>query len=1271
MRVVAILELQRGAWRAVAAVTPVFKCTGCGFARAVVALFVLPLAGSVLGAQSITTALVGRVVGPNGRPLASASVSMAALDGVANAIAETGTDGRYRVVMMGRASAYSVVVRMPGYLTQTRQIAAAVRDSVVAVAEFRLVRSAQSLDVVRVVAPRAPPVRDPGRLSGKPGEMEDRLDLASPLASTLSGDASGSLEAALSAVPGIAVTPGPGGATQLTISGLEASQNRVTLNGGDVAAAVPRDVGLLRVSTSGYDPAEALSGVRADQVIIGANYTPERRIRLTFDAPTPGPATPVARALGQRSVAPILSGVIAGPVGKLLRFQKTSFQFSRQTSSLSTLGSIDDGALLALGVHPDSARIVIGALDALDIGASLAARGGMHRVTTSGSVLTRLDFTGNSVGTYMPQPNTRVGWYEGADAGHVLYVLAGVDGAESRGAGAGALTMPAYGTSSRSRGITVQVFNSVYARPHVLNDTRLSASFRGSRSRPDSPLPAASVLTASSVQGGALATLQAAGSGGATSSMRSWSLQMRNDTRWTARGDRHEWKLALESLVDGISAERGASRGRFEFMSTADFLANRPAAFSRSIAATSTTARGVHLAAGLGDSYSPSRALGVQYGVRVEGHGVTSDGARNRLVDSLFGVRTGMLPMRLSVAPMAGFTWRYRRNPSGYPSSQHRIMAGIRDYRGMLSTREAQSVFAETGLASGMRQLRCIDAATPTPEWERYADAGEIPSSCAPGTGDMDFAQSALPVSLFSPDFVLGHSIRADAAWATVVSNVVHVNLRATTAVNTHQPSMFDLNFDGVSRFTLADEGSRPVFVSPDNIGVESGLQSTTESRRYAQFSHVTARRSDLRSRSSSVTARLNVYPRMTPFGSEVRLPLELSYTLSDTRGQSGGFTGTTTGDPRVVGWEPATTSRHAVLFASVLNVPDWLRLSTGLTLRSGARYTPIVRGDVNGDGLSSNDRAFVFDPRVTSDTALQTGMSALLEGAAAHASRCLRGQIARVAAPNGCTGPWTATLNAMVTVDPARFRMQNRGTLNLRLTNILAGLDELVHGSERLHGWGEPSIPDPVLLQVRGFDPVARRYIYAVNRSFGDTRVSRSLFSSPFRISIDVSLDLGPDRERTQIANIVATDPSDRFTRPDSATLAGRLRRAHDQRNIFQYLIDRAEQYRLTKPQCDTLQALGQAHHAFRDSTYDALAGYIAARVARRDNAEVARRWRESVHAVARFERGIGVAARAVLTPAQVEEIFARGGGPLAWRPIAQDERELERTLRRWVWMY
>ena len=168
----------------------------------------------------------------------------------------------------------------------------------------------------------------------------------------------------------------------------------------------------------------------------------------------------------------------------------------------------------------------------------------------------------------------------------------------------------------------------------------------------------------------------------------------------------------------------------------------------------------------------------------------------------------------------------------------------------------------------------------------------------------------------------------------------------------------------------------------------------------------------------------------------------------------------------------------------------------------------------MNADGLS-NDRAFVFDPRATNEGELRAGISAMPESAPMHASRCLRDQLGRVGAleqqPPAVDGAAQRACHSGSGAHP----LQNRGVLQLRLLNMLAGVDQLVHGSALLHPLARTAYPDPVLLQVRGFDPAARRYRYTVNRSFGDTPVHRALFQSPFRVAIALALNVGPHHER------------------------------------------------------------------------------------------------------------------------------------------------------------
>jgi hypothetical protein len=85
--------------------------------------------------------------------------------------------------------------------------------------------------------------------------------------------------------------------------------------------------------------------------------------------------------------------------------------------------------------------------------------------------------------------------------------------------------------------------------------------------------------------------------------------------------------------------------------------------------------------------------------------------------------------------------------------------------------------------------------------------------------------------------------------------------------------------------------------------------------------------------------------------------------------------------------------------------------------------------------------------------------------------------------------------------------------TLMVSTVNMLAGLDELVHGDNDLHGWGGFTRPDPTLLFVRGFDPVTQSFTYAVNQRFGSTRGSANAFRVPFQLAVQARYVIGPDQ--------------------------------------------------------------------------------------------------------------------------------------------------------------
>src|SRR6185503_782737 len=109
--------------------------------------------------------------------------------------------------------------------------------------------------------------------------------------------------------------------------------------------------------------------------------------------------------------------------------------------------------------------------------------------------------------------------------------------------------------------------------------------------------------------------------------------------------------------------------------------------------------------------------------------------------------------------------------------------------------------------------------------------------------------------------------------------------------------------------------------------------------------------------------------------------------------------------------------------------------------------FTPMVSGDVNGDGYN-NDRAFIYNPATTADTALSAGMQNLLANAPSSVRDCLRKQIGAIAGKNSCEGPWTTSLSLRVSLVSQALKLPDRATISLGIANPLTGIDAALHGS-------------------------------------------------------------------------------------------------------------------------------------------------------------------------------------------------------------------------------
>ena len=226
-----------------------------------------------------------------------------------------------------------------------------------------------------------------------------------------------------------------------------------------------------------------------------------------------------------------------------------------------------------------------------------------------------------------------------------------------------------------------------------------------------------------------------------------------------------------------------------------------------------------------------------------------------------------------------------------------------------------------------------------------------------------------------------------------------------------------------------------------------------------------------------------------------------LNYTLQASRRQYRGFDGAGFGDPRVVEWAPSQSdARHVVVLTGGMRGDKLGVLTLFARAQSGLPFTPVVQGDVNGDGRVVRSR--VHPESGARERSGARRRPALVDGRRlAERTNAVSRRISdEVAERNGCRGPWTQSLNVQWRPAMPR-RWGGRVTPAVYLQNVLAGVDQLVHGNSGLRGWGSPASPDPVLFVPRGLrrgsaalplrrEPALRRHApesHAVSRAVPD----------------------------------------------------------------------------------------------------------------------------------------------------------------------------------------
>jgi Carboxypeptidase regulatory-like domain len=996
------------------------------------------------GQETVVTVLVtGRITGPDGRPVPGASVRLTPVPTGPDRSATADAGGQYRATLPGDVARLGIDVRALGYAPAHVE-AARPPGAMHIGADIELALARHVLDPVLTEATRdAAPPPGPGASSRSySGERLHHLPVAI-------GD---SISTIASLVPGgLAPNGQQRGSTAFTYDGTAAGLSTLPPEAIANVSVTPNtfDVGAARSAGTQVDVTTQSGGESAHGVL--AYSLADRALQL---------GAPSSTVNGFQSQSTV-DAAYGGPLihHRLLAFGAVDGSYT--TASATSLLSASPPALTALGVSPDSVRRLTSILQTL--GAPVSPTGIPRVVSTDMvNVFGRIDAT--------PSPSETV-----------TLTAQGQDRWQ-RGATVGSTALASSGVAQSTWGAAAHLIVASRITPALDNEAGIALSHDQQLVTPVERAPSGTVTVGSSGgASGASGAVTALTFGGSGSSTQAWqSDAWEGDERLT-------WTAGAHHLTVGgrLSGNRSALTsgpnvyGSYAYTSLADLAAGLPASFTRTDAPLSTEGASVTGSLYLADRWDVSRALAVSIGARLEETAATALPPYDAAIDSTFHIRTDRLPAPLTIDPGVGIRWT--------PGTRDTIVI----VSGGVSVNSASTPggYAAT-VGQPTVQLVCTGAAAPTPAWGDYVNnPGAIPTMCAGGVSPSSGARPA--VSLFDPRDPTPRAVSGALTVAKPLGRHAVLSVSASGVTGRGVGGQSDLNLTPVAQFTLPEEGNRAVYVGAGSIDPATGAVSVLGSRLHAEFGQVLALTSRLQQLGGSVAAGL------TLSGSDERQFAQISYSITGSRQQAYYPT------PLAAAWASGPTDgQQQLLVVGSLPIGSDVDVSLIGSLTSGSRFTPQVNEDVTGTGALVPG-AFVFDPASTRDTAVAAAMRTLLTRAPSNVRDCLSSQLGRLAAPNSCVGPWQPVLNLQANVHPAWFGLDRRLTLSFIVNNVLTGLDAVVHGANHLAGWGDPGMPDPVLLYVQGFDPTAHAFHYTVNSRFGSGLATRTAYGAPAQLML------------------------------------------------------------------------------------------------------------------------------------------------------------------------
>ena len=1172
-----------------------------------------------LHAQS-TDIIVGTVTDGTGKPVAGAKVDAFSIETEVTRSGITNDKGQYRIVFPDGTGQYRISVKAIGKNPQIFNVARGTDDDRIV---LNITLGDQPIQLTDLVA-NAGRRPNADQLDQRTSAGETSRSLTGDQAMRLPIDA-GDLAMLAALAPGVILTAGTDStAATFSVAGQSAAGNTYVVNGQTTTSStVPQDaVGRTRVITNSYDVARGnFSGGMVQVTTKGGSNRVSGSLSSGLQDKNLSWGGNTSSSFGAGQTNESFGGGFGGPLKRDKVFLFGGFNVSRRINPIPSLDIADAATLSRLGASTDSVNKFI----QLVKNTGLTGQAGTiasDRNTDAFSSIVRFDWNAGQVHSVIFTGQLRLNGTDPQSIGSTS--LPQVGGNNTGNSGSGGLRV----TSRFANGM-INSFVGGYTSSDNHSTPFLSV-----------PVGRVTNYSPDTLGGVSTTTFGFGGNSGMPRTSNTRTLEIANELSYSTGSGTHRYALGLYGNQSDFTQDVTSNRyGTFAYATLADFQNNVAASFSRTLQPNVRSGGIMNEAIYLSDAWRPRTAsnnsnggggggpggggpegggrggrggfggfgggngggnLQLNYGLRLEHSSYTGAPARNDAVFNEFGLDTHALPTEVYLSPRAGFSYsiaapeQQGQAQRGFAPPLLTVRGGFGIFRGTMPSTLPGTAQSQSGLVGSQMQLLCTGAAVPIATFQDYISHPEdIPSQCL-NNQSTPVITGTPSITGYDPHYGAAKTERLSFGLTRRITQRVQFSMDASYVRGVGQSASTDLNLNtDAVRFRLGNEANRPVYADPAQIVPTTGQVPLSASRRDVAYGTVSQVFSGLENETKQVT--FNVA------GTTVKqVSLNLSYTLMFARDQggagggfgSGGFGGgnLTDGNPNEFNWARSNSDRRHNFQTSIL-WPVTPAFELGLTagMQSGSPYTPVVSGDINGDGSRGNDRAFIYNPATTADTAVANGITRLLSSTSGSAKKCLEAQTGRIADRNSCRGPWSPSLNFQINYRPALFN--RRLAIQFRTVNLLGGLDEWINGDNNIKGWGGNSRPDATLLTVKGFNPTISQFTYSVNSRFGNTSSGATAVRSPVQVYLGLNYAIGYD-QRTQAIQNLARGLGGAATGTGMLdTIQARFRR----QNVATAALAGKDSLVLSREQIVVLQALVDSSNTKLKMTLDSIRPMVA----------------------------------------------------------------------------